>query len=168
MSEVPVNLPVVSSKDDVLVVLPKKASETGIYGYGDRTEQILAGRDLSVFETREYSEPCYQSGKEGSACVAQRDAARRFVYEHWSGHRRGYIQIGMPCVDCGPVDHIFIEPDENGRWIIVITLETNSPLSTSRSVRAVFRRRHYDDWFDRSSPRLLSLTDENGKEVEAF
>ncbi|HEV8593452.1 MAG TPA: hypothetical protein VGQ55_15210 [Pyrinomonadaceae bacterium] len=169
MSEVPVDLPKIESNDEIMVVFPTSASDIGVPGhYGDRTEQIFDGRDLSLYDTTEFSRECgFESGKDLKRCLSKRDAARRFIHEHWTKQRRGYIKIGFPCRDCSPVDHIFIEPDKNGRWIIVATLESNGPLRTSRGAKAVFRRPRQGRWDDGSS-RMLSLIDEKGSEVEAF
>jgi hypothetical protein len=129
----------------------------------------LNGRDLALYDTTEFADECsWQSGNDFKNCLSKRDAARQFVYDHWTQQRRGYIEVGFWCRDCSPVDHIFIEPDENGRWIIVITLATNGPLETSRSVKAVFRRPHRDDRRRDGSSRILSLIDDKGHEVDAF
>jgi hypothetical protein len=102
-------------------------------------------------------------------CRAKRDWARRFILEHWSEKKQGYISVGYPCTDCSPTDHFFIEPNKDGEWHIVIAFETNDGihrLPTAFSVK--FRRPTKDERETESSTRVLSLVDKNCKEIRSF
>ena len=133
------------------------------------TAKIIDGRDLSIYDIAEAFDICgYVSSEENDVCLSERQAARGFVYHHLTDKRRGYIKVGLPCVDCSPVNHIFIEPDTNGRWSYSITLETNGPLSTSRGHYVRFRPTNKDER-ERGYPRsVLSFINRSGDEVDPF
>ena len=167
MNEVSVDLPKINSGDEVLTIFP---SGDPWNPYGDRTEQLLNGRNMSLYDTTEFSTECsFQAGKVLRSCLRKRDAAREFVYDHWKQQRRGYLQVGLTCYDCAPVYHIFIEPDQSGQWIISGTMEERTmPLKPTRIVDARFRKPASDEWWTNGSRRVLSLINERGQEVEAF
>jgi hypothetical protein len=41
-----------------------------------------------------------------------------FIWEHWQNKKRGYIRLTENTVDCTSTSHIFIEPDDGGKWQI--------------------------------------------------
>ncbi len=101
-------------------------------------------------------------------CLYERGAARKFIYEHWMAKSKGYVSIGFPCVDCSPVTHYFVEPDEDSRWLIVMTFEMNGPLSTSKAVKLRFRHATKVEVSQGYPSILLSFIDKFGKEIDAF
>src|SRR5262245_27143796 len=42
--------------------------------------------------------------------------ARAFLWTHWTAHHRGYMTLTMSSVDATSTSHIFVEPDDGGRW----------------------------------------------------
>jgi hypothetical protein len=42
--------------------------------------------------------------------------ARTFVWEHWQKHKRAYLMLTLSSVDSTGTSHIFVEPDDTGRW----------------------------------------------------
>lgn len=166
MEPVPVELP--SASEEVLYIFPSSYRDASRY-YIPKPGEIVAGRDLSQYDIAGYVEDCMGvDDDEWNDCLKQRDAARRFVADHWKEKRRGYIEIGHPCVDCSPVDHIFIEPDAQGDWQIVITLETNGPLRTDTAKSVRFKRADEGERRRTDSKSVLSFLDSNGKQIDYF
>jgi len=168
MSADPVDLPTVDSEHEILFVFPFTARDASPY-YIPKEREIVDGRDLSLYDEGGYIESCGAVNEnEWAACLRQREAARRFVFDHSAEKRRGYIQVGHPCVDCSPVDHIFIEPDPNGELRIVITLETNGPLRTEEASKVRFRRANKEEKWRTNSATILVFVDRNGTEIDYF
>ena len=168
MSEILVELPKIDSEDETLFIFPSTARDASPY-YIPKEGEIIDGRDLSLYDEGGYIQTCIGfNDDEWTNCMKQRDAARRFVFDHWSAKRRGYIQIGHPCVDCSPVDHIFIEPDPTGEMRIVISLETNGPLRTEEASRLKFRRATAEEKRRTDSATVLVFVDRYGAEIDYF
>lgn len=165
-NELPIDLPKINSEDGVLSVFPSTARDASPY-YIPKEGEIVNGRDLSLYDEGGYIESC-GAIDELAGCLRQRDAARRFIFDHWAEKRRGYIQVGHPCVDCSPVDHIFIEPDSTGKMRIVITLETNGLLRTDEASKLSFREANIEEKRRTNSSVILVFVDRNKKEIDYF
>jgi hypothetical protein len=162
--------------DEIPVDLPKVSSETPLYVFpseeffpSERYPKIIQHRDMTLYDLGGYVDTCGYTEEMEKQCQAKRDWARLFILEHWSAKKRGYISVGYPCTDCGPTDHFFIEPGENGDWHIVIRFETNDGihrLPTAFSVK--FRRPTQEERKRKSSTRVLSLLDKSGNEIRSF
>jgi len=76
---------------------------------------IEQGRDLTHYERRDLSDPkpmfAYEIDRAGIFVTA-----RMFVWEHWHDQKPGYLTITGSSVDATSTSHIFIEPDDAGRW----------------------------------------------------
>jgi hypothetical protein len=168
-NDVAVQLPVVTSGDNVIVVSPATEQEIFPFSYTSEKKAIIGGRDLSLYDIGEYSDECsWVSVPENHACLAKRQAARHFIFDHLANKSRGYIEIGFPCIDCGPVLHVFVEPDKNGRWGYLITLATNGPMHTSRGHTLKFRHPNSEEKESGYTHNVLSFIDDQGKEIESF
>jgi len=168
MNSIPIDLPKVDSEGGVLFIFPSTARDASPY-YIAKEGEIVNGRDLSLYDEGGYVESCVGvSENEWAGCLKRRAAARKFVFDHWTEKRRGYIKIGHFCVDCSPVDHIFIEPDTSGGMRIVITLETNGPLRTEEASKVRFRRATRDEQRLTFSRTVLSLEAQSGNEIDYF
>ena len=166
MEHLAVELPTAS--EEALHIFPSSYRDASVF-YLPKPGEIVDGRELSQYDVAGYVEDCMAvDDEEWDDCLKRRDAARRFVFEHWKEQRRGYIEIGHPCIDCSPVDHIFIEPDANGHWRIVITLETNGPLRTDWATSARFKRATKDEQRRTDPKSVLSFLDSNGKQIDYF
>jgi len=42
--------------------------------------------------------------------------ARSFLWEHWRDRKRGYLTLTLSSVDHTGTSHVFVEPDDSGRW----------------------------------------------------
>ena len=165
--QVPVDLPKVAGTDNVLFIFPTGPQDNGYGSREDRLAQIIGNRDLSSYDLGTYAPTC-DFEETLADCLALRQDARDFIYSHLRDKRKGYIKVGFPCVDCGPIDHFFIEPDQYGRWKTVITLDTNGPLRTSTATSVTFRKPTKDERFEGHPSRVLSLVNVTGHEIEAF
>ena len=166
MGELPIALPKINSEDGMLFVSPSTASDASPH-YIPKEGEIVNGRNLSLYDEGGYVQSC-GAIDQWARCLRQREAARRFIFDHWAEKRRGYIQVGHPCVDCAPVDHIFIEPDSAGKMRIVITLETNGPLHTGEASKLTFRRANTEEKRRTDSSFILVFVDRSGNEIDYF
>jgi len=78
---------------------------------------IAQGRNLNTYEKaqirdREHFHPWERWG---NPILAQ---ARQFLWEHWHDRRRAYLTLTQSSVDYTGTSHIFVEPDDTGRWRI--------------------------------------------------
>ena len=168
-NEVAVDLPTVKSADDALVVFPADEQDVYPFGYAAQKRKAIGDRDLSLYDIGEFSDVCnWGSEAEIGICVVKRHAAKRFIYDHLTNHRRGYIEVGLPCADCSPVFHVFIEPDRKGRWSYVVILATNGPGRTARGHTLKFRPPNSDEKLRGYANEMLSFIGYAGKEVESF
>ncbi len=166
-NDVDVNLPVVESDDNVLVVFPASQEDVYPFGYVAQKREAIGKRDLSLYEIGEFADECFFES-EYKDCMAKRQAAKRFIVDHLANQRRGYIEIGIRCSDCSPVFHVFIEPDRNGHWGFVITLTTNGPGRTARGHKLKFRRPNREEKERGYNEEMLSFINDYGKEEESF
>lgn len=170
LNEIPVDLPKVHSGENVLFVFPY-VHPSGAEAAAALTKRIIDGRDLSLFDLGGYvadCEPLIVPDDETRSCLSRREVAKTFIYDHLRQKRRGYVSVGFPCVDCGPVYHFFIEPHMNDRWGIAATLDTNGPLRTSHAVKIRFRPATHDEVSHGNPSRILALIDQFGNEIVAF
>lgn len=71
--------------------------------------------DGGSFICREFLLPIKRSdGKAFYQC--RENDVRNFIWNHLTANKRGYIRITYAGVDAGSIEHIFIEPGENGTW----------------------------------------------------
>src|SRR4030095_525617 len=42
--------------------------------------------------------------------------ARQFLWQHWKNRRLGYLTLTGHSVDASSTSHVFVEPDNDGRW----------------------------------------------------
>ena len=167
-NEVAVDIPAVKSADDVLVVFPAGEEDIYPFGYAAQKRKAIGNRDLSLYDIGDFSEVCWGTETEIGVCLTKRRAAKRFIYDHLANERRGYIEVGLPCADCGPVYNVFIEPARDGRWGFVVTLATNGPGRTSRGHILKFRPPNSDERRRGNPNEVLSFINDAGKEVESF
>ena len=76
---------------------------------------IAQGRDLKRYEKlelrdREYFHPW---DRWHNPILAQ---ARSFLWEHWRSRKRAYLVLTLTSVDHTGTSHVFVEPDDSGRW----------------------------------------------------
>jgi hypothetical protein len=177
-SEVPVELPKAKTTD-VLHVFPVTArSIGGCDDYGDSgptealiRQQMVESRDLSQYDFGGYH-GCGLNVEDWTSdrCVHTLKKARQFILKHWKEKKRGYVVVKYRSVDAESHSHIFIEPDENGNWRIVWTIERIFGLASCwgdvdktadiRSVEQKRATRH--DWEFEPGTLYLNMTDENG------
>lgn len=74
---------------------------------------IAQGRDLSRYDKIELQDSEHRHPGQISRALAQ---ARIFLWEHWRNQKRGYLILTMSSVDHTGTAHVFIEPDDSGRW----------------------------------------------------
>ena len=75
---------------------------------------IGQSRDLSKYEKLELRDPYPRHPWERSIPVFAQ--ARTFLFRHWHDHTRGYLIFTVSSVDHTGTSHVFVEPDDSGRW----------------------------------------------------
>lgn len=134
-------------------------------------------RDLSEYALGGVVGDCvWMSDHERRTCLNDRSKARKFIFDHWRAKSRAHIEIDHYCVDClTPEDHIFIEPDENGKWRIVKRLfiphrgySFHRGFLTSIATDVKYRRTTREEREDCFPPEVLVFLDEDGKEIGGF
>lgn len=122
-----------------------------------------------------YVEECSFSDQP-KQCDALREKARQFLLKAWNEKRRAYIVVDYFCIDCSPTDSIFVEPDSNGIWHLVIKRHPDvrgyptaaSALEGKIAVNVRRRRATRNDYGHRVGDLLLAFIDKSGEEVGAF
>jgi len=78
-------------------------------------DDIGQGRDLALYDKLELVNP-----KPMAAAEINRDPihvrARSFLWEHWRDQKNGYLILTLSSVDATSTSHVFVEPDNAGRW----------------------------------------------------
>ena len=81
-------------------------------------ENIAQGRDIENYEDGGYFD-CrgwiLENEKRGECDEKE---IRDFIWNHWKNQKRGYIRITSDSADANSTSHIFIEPNNRGRWRI--------------------------------------------------
>ena len=132
------------------------------------------GREISTYDKGEHVDECSWYGDdEFETClkrsVERRENARRFIYEHWRSKTLAYISIDRRCIDCAPTDHIFIEPDDTGRWrILIVAEEPRFPPRYHTAHDVTYRRATSDERSEEKVSRILSFKDSSGREIDSF
>jgi hypothetical protein len=177
--EVPVNLPTASS--DVLPVVAYKnweMPEGGGSGPDGPRKTVIAApgtaaqdRELSLYDiVTEVNECSWAETPQRSGCLAERQRARQFIYDHWRLKKRGYISVDFPCTDCLPILHLFIEPDNYGSWHVSAKLEDDRYGFSDRddAFDVKWRRAASHERRLESTSKVLSFLDRSGKEIYSF
>ncbi len=81
---------------------------------------IFKDRDMSLYD---------DGGRQGCSlekrsvapldCERSLMKARRFVWDHWTKHKRGYVAVEQATDEIDLVTHLFIEPTAKGNWRVV-------------------------------------------------
>jgi hypothetical protein len=74
---------------------------------------VAQGRPLDLYERLDLTQTTLSHQEERDALRAR---AREFIWDRWQRYRRAYIVFTQTTVDWISTSHIFIEPDETGRW----------------------------------------------------
>jgi hypothetical protein len=126
-------------------------------------------------DTRQYNyggEVRYCTGLRGVArdqCFAERDDARKFIYDHWRSKQKGYIVVHFPCVDCSGTSHIFVDSNEKGDWqITTLTADRDGMFRQSVAYAAEYKRADEIEETRESQMRVLSFFDKNGRKIDSF
>lgn len=81
---------------------------------------IDEGRDMSLYDDGG-THGCSRKRPECDLirCEPTIEKARRFVWEHWKKRKRGYVAVVRAYPEGERTTHLFIEPNENGKWRVV-------------------------------------------------
>lgn len=77
--------------------------------------EIAQGRNLRKYDKLELidREHFHPSEMSQNPILAQ---ARSFLWDHWQKRKRAYLVLTLSSVDSTGTSHIFVEPDDSGRW----------------------------------------------------
>ena len=83
-------------------------------GHGYTATDIAQGRDLTSYDKIELRDPePFHPWQKPNPILAQ---FRLFLWEHWQNRKRAYLVLTMSSVDHTGTSHVFVEPDDAGRW----------------------------------------------------
>lgn len=97
---------------------------------------IAQGRCLDKFDKLELTdrEHFHPWEREHSPILAQ---ARSFLWDHWEKRKRAYLILTLSSVDRTTTAHIFIEPDDSGRWRVYWRMLTPGSLTDEPTAYSV-------------------------------
>jgi hypothetical protein len=75
---------------------------------------ITQGRDLNKYDKLELRDSEHLHPWEWHNPVLAQ--ARSFLWEHWRSRKRAYLVLTLSSVDHTGTSHMFVEPDDSGRW----------------------------------------------------
>lgn len=85
-------------------------------------QAIFEGRDLASYDFAGVVGCGVEDQKTSNdRCEADYKRARDFVWKHWTQKKSGYIEVRKRSIESARerTTHLFIEPDEAGKWRIV-------------------------------------------------
>lgn len=169
-TEVKVDLPQVQS-DTPILVFPynppfyKKFTK----------EDLIQNRDLSLYDIGDGFSNCFNHGfgnSEFRNCQKQQFQARNFILKHWREKKRSYIIYECSGMDSGSETYIFIEPDGNGEWHLILRSVGDfsyQNLEETKGYSVKYKRATSDDDYPfEIGTYFLLVLDENGKEADKF
>jgi len=165
---------------EVRIDLPQVQSDTPIFVFPRNPpfykkftqEDLIQNRDLSLYDFGNTFSNCFNHGfgiSEFRKCQKQLSEARTFIFKHWREKERGYIIYEWSGVDSGSDTHIFIEPDSNGEWYLILRSAGDfryQNLEETKGYSIKYKRATVDDYPFKIGTYFLSILDENGKVVE--
>ena len=77
---------------------------------------VAQGRDLSRYERLMLADPGRRLMSETQTAILAQ--SRSFLWSHWEQKKRAYLVLTLSSVDATSTSHVFIEPDNSGRWRI--------------------------------------------------
>lgn len=83
------------------------------------TENILGSRDLSLYVQGGHFNCDFYVDKSGSQINRNEKRARNFVWNNWREKNRAYLRLTYSSDDATSTSHIFVEPDEEGKWQVI-------------------------------------------------
>lgn len=168
-TEIKVDVPQVESETPIFVVIDNPPF------YKSFTQaDLIENRDLSLYDSHPAFSNCFNQGFDDSEfrkCQKELPKTRDFIFQHWKEKKRAYIVYEWTGVDCAGDIHIFIEPDNNGEWHIILRSAGDfryQNLEETIGFSLKYKRATVDDYPLEKGTLYLSVRDEKGKEVEAF
>lgn len=159
--------------NSVFYVYPFKASKIHYYrDHYPNKEEIIQNRDISLYDSAGRFSNCMVQTSEFNFCQQERVEARAFILNHLKEKKRGYIFYRWEGFDSYGDTHIFVEPDENGKWVVVSRntgdLRFQHNISEKKAYIIRYKRAITDSYPFIKGERYLSLLDNEKNEIEKF
>lgn len=161
-----VELPAIESESPLVVAIPKPKS-------GEVDKLINQGRDLTAYTVVANFSNCLGFHKTMSGkCEDEKRAAREFVRQSLQNKKRAYLSYNFEGVDTSAEYHFLVEPDESGRWHVLLIVERSAAPPDGgifiRDIRQVkFKTAGKDDYPFEAGTKYLVFLDKNG-DAEAY
>lgn len=169
-TEVQIDLPQVRSETPIIIATKPTLTKQFLL----KQSFIREDRDLSQFDNAgEFSKRCFLQDN-SKECEKKKIEARKFLLNHWKEKKRATIRYYWSGADVEGECYFFIEPDDNGRWRIIIVREffgigfMDNNLNLFEATSMKYKRAMKDDYSFEIGTYYLSFTDETGNEVEGF
>lgn len=162
-----------TESNSVFYVHPFKASKIHYYRYHyPNIEEIIQNRDISLYDSGGRFSNCMVQISEFNFCRQERNKARKFILNHLKEKKRGYIFYRWAGFDSYGDTHIFVEPDERGKWVVVLRntgdLRFQHNISEKKAYIIRYNRAMRDSYPFNKGERYLSLLDNEHNEIEKF
>lgn len=135
-------------------------------------ETIIQNRNLSEYDYGGTFRLCFTPVKE---CEALENRARDFILKQWQHKKRAYIIVEYRGADVEGEKHLFIEPNKNGQWEIVLREDVGASnfrmkgFGTNISVKTAcfikIQRATKDDYPYELCTSFLIFLDKEGEEI---
>ncbi len=163
---------------EVKVELPQVESASPLIVFAFKPEdfqitqaELIQDRDLSHYTLGKTFSNCLVELSEFKNCEKQTIKARNFIYNNWKANKRAYIVYEWTGVDTGSDTHIFIEPDENGKWTIALRstgdFRYQKKVIEDRGISLRYKKATKNDPFEQGT-FYLSVLDKNGDLIDKF
>ena len=128
-------------------------------------DDVEQGRDLSQYDRLELEDPSPFASEPQTDAIPR---SRTFLWQHWHAQKRAYLILTLHSVDATGTSHVFVEPDNDGRWRvywrIVRDMNEVSELPTYYAIEWAFR----GEWNKPGKPLPKGRQPDPGKHVLNF
>lgn len=118
--------------------------------------------------TKYFDGGTFRCGYHSSGNECDYKQLRNVIWQCWSEKTKCYLTIESSSVDAGEIEHIFIEPGKNNKWLIIRRTEnsrTNHRLGKSlQNLPLVY----FVEWRKSDSEQILIFKNKMGKAIEEF
>lgn len=168
-TEIKVDIPQVESETPIIVV-----TENPPFYKTFTQADLIENRDLSLYDSHSAFSNCFNQGFDGSEfrkCQKELPKTRDFIFQHWKEKKRAYIVYEWTGVDCSGDVHIFIEPDNDGEWHIILRSAGDfryQELTEWVGYSLKYKRATDDNYSLEKGTFYLSVRDEKGNEIDGY
>jgi hypothetical protein len=159
-----IKLPVIESESPLIVTVNKPQKS-------EIDEIVKRGRGLTSYAYFGSFSNCLGFGRKISdKCEEEKRSARQFLWNSWQNKKTAHLTYNFDGVDSSSEHHIFVEPDESGKWHVLLVIERwgappNRGIFIKDIRRIKFKIAGEDDTPYEAGMKYLEFLDKNGEAV---